>query len=97
VNGYLDAEARIVWPDLDAERVQLARRLFGEAIVGVADYWIDWIYNLITNSGPPRLYPHENDAFKEDRAYSNLPETGRCVQETLPAHARCDSLPIHYP
>jgi hypothetical protein len=65
----LDPEGRIVWPDHDAERVQLARRLFGEAIVGRADYWIDWAYDLITNPEPPKPYPHENYASEEDRAY----------------------------
>ena len=65
----LDPEGRIVWPDDNAERVQLARSLFFEAFVGEVDSWIDHAYDLITNPNPSKPYPHENFASEQDRAY----------------------------
>jgi|GEM_PF-6823428 len=65
----LDSAGRIVWPNDEAERVQLARRLFGEAIVGTTDYWIDHASDLITNPEPPRPYLHENSASEQDKVY----------------------------
>lgn len=78
----LDPEGRrFVWPDGDEQRVRLARRLFGWAIVGQVDYWIDYAYHLILNPGPDRPSFRDNYASEKEKSYracfSTLNDTQR--------------------
>ena len=64
-----DEDGHIVWPDDREERVRLARRLFGSALVQTMDYYINQATDWVTNPLPDTPYEYENYPSLSDRAY----------------------------
>jgi hypothetical protein len=65
----LDENGLVVWPTDHEERIHLARRLFGQALVQTMDYYLKEATHYASNPMPDRPYEFENYASCTDRAY----------------------------
>jgi hypothetical protein len=65
----LDGDGRLVWPTNHDERVFLARRLLGQALVETMDYYIKEATDFASNPTADRHFEIENYFSCTDRAY----------------------------
>jgi hypothetical protein len=65
----LDEDGRLVWPTNHDERVSLARRLLGQALIETMDYYIKEATDFASNPTADRLFEIENYLSCTDRAY----------------------------
>jgi hypothetical protein len=65
----LDENAQVVWPEDQEEQVQLARRLFGKALVETMDCYINLVTDYATNPLPDKPYEIDNYYSEKDRTY----------------------------
>jgi hypothetical protein len=65
-----DDQGRVQWPSDVQEAEKLVRRLFGWALIGTMDYWIDHATSYLTDPvQPSRMKDHQNYAAIKDKEY----------------------------
>jgi hypothetical protein len=65
----LDENAQVIWPEEQDERVRLARRLFGKALVETMDCHINLVTDYAANPQPDKPYETDNYASETDHTY----------------------------
>ncbi len=66
---YVGEDGDVTWPEDPAERMLLARALYGRELIGDFDYWLDHAIDLIENPEPARPFERENELSRKDRYF----------------------------
>jgi hypothetical protein len=59
-------------PTEEAERIELARALFGYSIVNRLDYWLDIAKDLLESDAPKQPFLRDNAASRKDKAFREV-------------------------